>query len=101
MVGYSKTELYVRNTAFPIEYCSMSFRPTIRDPVKGIVIADSDITMAPTAFIFTVTRYCLFSMFYRYNINDKKFVGKMYIEGALMSRSRNIALRCGFVSITS
>ncbi len=60
------------------------------DPGKGNVIADYVITTTPIAFIFTT--YCLFSMFYRFMKTRENLLSKMYIEGALMSKSCNIAL---------
>ena len=61
-----------------------------RDPGKGNVIADSGTTTTLTAFIFT--RYCLLSIFYRFTSTIENLFRKKYIEGALMSKSRNIAL---------
>ncbi len=62
-----------------------------RDPGKGKVIADCVITTTPIALIFT--RYCLFFMLYQFISTVENLLSKMYIEGALMSKSRNIALR--------
>ena len=61
-----------------------------RDPGKGKVIVDCVITITPIAFIFT--RYCLFLMFYRFMQTLENLLGKLCSEGALMNKSRNIAL---------
>ena len=64
-----------------------------QDPGKGKVI-DSMITTIPFALI--LTRYCLLLMFYQFMQTIKQMLGKMYIEGALVSKSRNIALSITF-----
>ena len=56
---------------------------------KGNVIADSAITTTPIAFI--LTRYRLFSMFYRSTSRIDNLLGKKNIEDAFMSKSCNIA----------
>ncbi len=63
----------------------------ITDSVITTVITDSVITTIPIAFIFT--RYCLFFMFYWFLPTIEKLLGKMYVKGALISKSRNIALK--------
>ena len=71
----------------------MRFTRILVKPLKEKVIADSVITTTPIAFIFT--RYCLFCCI-NY-VKERKFVRKMYTEGALMSKSHNIVL--SFVSV--
>ncbi len=80
-----------------MEYCtqgmyshSIPHCKLYRDPGKGKVIADCVITTTPIAFIFT--RYCLFLMFYRFMQTTETLLSKMYIEGAVLSKSGNIAL---------
>ncbi len=74
-----------------LKYSEHSFSYTIlqnalyRDPGKGNVNADSVRTTTPIAFIFTILD--VLSIY----LNDRKFVGEMHIEGALMRQSRNIA----------
>ncbi len=76
-----------------LKYSEYGFSHTIlhyklyRDPDKVNVIADSIITTTPIiAYIFT--GYCLFSLFYRF----LPMTENMYIEGAHLSKSHNIAL---------
>ncbi len=76
-------------TCPPIQYHIESFTG-YRDPGKGKVITDCVINTTPVAFIFT--RYCLFLMFYRFMQTVENLLSKMYSEGALMSKSGNIAL---------
>ena len=63
-----------------------------RDPGKGKIIADSAITTTPIASYFQdiVNSQCCIESCKRQEISLRK----MYIEGSLKSKSRNIALRC-------
>ena len=73
-----------------LKYSEYSFSYTIlhnelyQDPGKGNVIADSVITTPPITFIFT--RYCLFSMLYRFMDTIENLFRKMYTkEGTLIN----------------
>ncbi len=89
MLGTLRKMEYCTQHALHIEYHSASFTGI---PGKGKVIADCVITTTPIAFIFT--RYCLFLMFCRFIQMTENLLSKMHIEGALMSKSHNIALTC-------
>ena len=62
-----------------------------RDPGKGNIFADSVITTAHVAFIFTDIVYsqCAIDRFE----TIENLLGKMYIECTLMSKSHNVALK--------
>ena len=94
---YFKSTMYsYRFLCIKLKYSVYSFSCTIlqnecyRDPDKRNIMADSVITTTPLVFIFA--RYCLFTKFYRFMSTIENLLGKMYIEGVLMSKSRNIAL---------
>ena len=75
-----------------MKYSEYSFSYTILPnelwvPGEGKIIADSVTTTIPIIFIFT--RYCLFSVLYRFMKTVEILLGKIYIEGALM---RNLVM---------
>ncbi len=59
------------------------------DPVRGKII--EDFIKSTTAIDFM--RYCLFWMFYGIMLMIENLLGKIYIEGTLKTKSRNIALK--------
>ncbi len=78
------------DTAHSMSSHSIPQRKLYRDHGKGKVIADCVITTTSIAFKFTA--YCLFSMFDQFMSTIENLLSKMYIEGALISKSRNIGL---------
>ncbi len=94
IISPSGFSVFVLGALRNMEYMSSHSIPQCklyRGPGKGKVFTDCVITTTPITFIFT--RYCLFSMVYRFMETVENLLSKMYIEGALMSKSRNIALK--------
>ena len=86
---YFKSSVYLYwFVCIKLKYSEYSFS-YYRDPGKGTVIANSVIPTTPITFIFI--GYCLFLMFYRFMPAIENVLGKMYIEGALVSKSHNNA----------
>ena len=81
-----------------LKYSEYNFSYTIlqnelyQNPGKGNVIAVSVITITPVDVAFTFTRYwilCILNVLSIY-VNYRKIVDKMYIQGALMSKSYSV-----------
>ena len=69
-----------------------------RFPVKENVMADSVMTTTPSIHIHKILS--ILNVLSSYATNDRKFVGKMYIEGAFMSKScTTVLMLCEYYSV--